>query len=171
MSRTMRFADLTDSEFRSLASMHVEVLNGALDGLPRARTRLHLCWGNYEGPHNHDIPLRDIVDVALEANVGGLSFEAANPRHEHEWKIFQNKALPADLVLLPGVIDTCTNFVEHPELVAQRIRRFVECVGPERVIAGTDCGFGTSVGPRHVAPSIAWAKLGSLVEGAALASS
>ncbi|HEY1294845.1 MAG TPA: cobalamin-independent methionine synthase II family protein [Chloroflexota bacterium] len=171
MSRTMRFADLTDSEFRSLASMHVEVLNGALDGLPRARTRLHLCWGNYEGPHNHDIPLRDIVDVALEANVGGLSFEAANPRHEHEWKIFQNKALPADLVLIPGVIDTCTNFVEHPELVAQRIRRFVECVGPERVIAGTDCGFGTSVGPRHVAPSIAWAKLGSLVEGAALASS
>jgi 5-methyltetrahydropteroyltriglutamate--homocysteine methyltransferase len=170
MSRTTRFADLSDTQFRSLASMHVEVLNQALQGLPRSRTRLHLCWGNYEGPHNHDIPLRDILDAALEANVGGLSFEAANPRHEHEWRVFQGRALPDDLVLIPGVIDTCTNFIEHPELVAQRIGKFVDVVGPGRVIAGTDCGFGTSVGPRHVAPSIAWAKLGSLVEGAALAS-
>ncbi|HEX8966922.1 MAG TPA: cobalamin-independent methionine synthase II family protein [Chloroflexota bacterium] len=170
MSRTMRFSDLTDAEFRSLAGMHVEVLNRAIEGLPRSRTRLHLCWGNYEGPHNHDIPLRDILDVALEANVGALSFEAANPRHEHEWIVFEGKILPGDLVLIPGVIDTCTNYIEHPELVAQRLRRFVEIVGPERVIAGTDCGFGTSVGPRHVAPSIAWSKLGSLVEGASLAS-
>jgi 5-methyltetrahydropteroyltriglutamate--homocysteine methyltransferase len=171
MSRTTRFAAMTDAEFRNLASLHIATLNRAIDGLPRARTRLHLCWGNYEGPHNHDIPLRDILDVALEANVGALSFEAANPRHAHEWKVFHGKTLPKDLVLIPGVIDTCTNFIEHPELVAQRIGQFVECVGPDRVIAGTDCGFGTSVGPRHVAPSIAWAKLASLVEGAALASS
>ncbi|MBV8715868.1 MAG: hypothetical protein JOZ65_12465 [Chloroflexi bacterium] len=170
MSRTMRFSHLSDDEFKRLARMHVEVLNRALDGLPRARIRLHLCWGNYEGPHNHDIPLQEIVDIALEANVGALSFEAANPRHEHEWTVFQSKTLPDDLVLIPGVIDTCTNYIEHPELVAQRIGRFVDIVGPERVIAGTDCGFGTSVGPRHVAPSIAWAKLQSLVEGAALAS-
>jgi 5-methyltetrahydropteroyltriglutamate--homocysteine methyltransferase len=169
MSRTTRFAALSDREFRSLASMHVEMLNRAIAGLPRERTRLHLCWGNYEGPHNHDIPLGDIVDVALEANVGGLSFEAANPRHEHEWTVFRSTGIPADLVLIPGVIDTCTNYIEHPELVAQRIRRYVDVVGPERVIASTDCGFATSVGPRHVAPSVAWAKLESLVEGAALA--
>ncbi|MBV9582396.1 MAG: cobalamin-independent methionine synthase II family protein [Chloroflexi bacterium] len=170
MSRTTRFAALSDAEFRSLARLHVEALNQAIDGLPRARMRLHLCWGNYEGPHNHDIPLREILDIALEANVGGLSFEAANPRHAHEWRVFQDTSLPDDLVLIPGVIDTCTNYIEHPELVAQRIRHFVDIVGPERVIAGTDCGFGTSVGARHVAPSIAWAKLGSLVDGAALAS-
>jgi len=170
MSRTTRFADLSDAEFRTLASLHVDVLNRAIEGLPRAQMRLHLCWGNYAGPHNHDIPLRDILDVALEANVGALSFEAANPRHEHEWTVFQGRTLPAGLVLIPGVIDTCTTYVEHPELVAQRVRRFADIVGPERVIAGTDCGFGTSVGPRHVPPSIAWAKLGSLVEGAAIAS-
>jgi 5-methyltetrahydropteroyltriglutamate--homocysteine methyltransferase len=169
MSRTTRFSDLSDNEFRSLARLHVEVLNRAIAGLPRSHIRLHLCWGNYEGPHNHDIPLQDILDVALEANVGGLSFEAANPRHEHEWTVFQKKTLPDDLVLIPGVIDTCTNYIEHPDLVAQRIRRFADIVGPQRVIAGTDCGFGTSVGPRHVAASIAWAKLGSLVEGAAIA--
>jgi 5-methyltetrahydropteroyltriglutamate--homocysteine methyltransferase len=169
MSRTSRFSHLTDDEFLALARLHVEVLNRALEGLPRSHTRLHLCWGNYEGPHNHDIPLADILDVALEANVGGLSFEAANPRHAHEWKVFHGRRLPDDLVLIPGVIDTCTNYIEHPELVAERLRHFVDVVGPERVIAGTDCGFGTSVGPRHVAPSVAWAKLGSLVEGAALA--
>jgi 5-methyltetrahydropteroyltriglutamate--homocysteine methyltransferase len=170
MSRTTRFAALSDDEFRALARMHIEALNRALDGLPRSSVRLHLCWGNYEGPHNHDIPLSDILDIALEANVGGISFEAANPRHEHEWKVFRDRALPDDLVLIPGVIDTCTTYVEHPDLVADRVRRFAECVGPERVIAGTDCGFGTSVGPRIVPPSIAWAKLASLVEGAARAS-
>jgi 5-methyltetrahydropteroyltriglutamate--homocysteine methyltransferase len=170
MSRTMRFSDLSRDEFRTLARMHVEMLNRAIAGLPRERTRLHLCWGNYEGPHNHDIPLRDILDIALEANVGGLSFEAANPRHEHEWTVFEHADLPDDLVLIPGVIDSCTNYIEHPDLVAQRLRRFADVVGPERVIAGTDCGFGTSVGVRHVAASIAWAKLASLVEGAAIAS-
>lgn len=168
MSRTMRFSSLSDNEFRDLARMHVQVLNQALDGLPRSQARLHLCWGNYAGPHNHDIPLADILDIALEANVGALSFEAANPRHEHEWKVFQDASLPADLVLIPGVIDTCTTYVEHPELVAERIEHYVAIVGPERVIAGTDCGFGTSVGPRIVPPSIAWKKLESLVAGAAL---
>ncbi len=170
MSRTSRFSHLTDDEFRELARMHVEVLNQVIEGLPRSRVRLHLCWGNYEGPHNHDIPLREILDVVLEANVGAISFEAANPRHEHEWKVFGGRSLASDLVLIPGVIDTCTNYIEHPELVAQRIQRYADMVGADRVIAGTDCGFGTSVGPRHVAPSIAWAKLGSLVEGARLAS-
>ena len=170
MSRTTRFSHLSDDEFRSLARMHVEVLNRAIDGLPPERIRLHLCWGNYEGPHNHDIPLQQILDVALEANVGALSFEAANPRHEHEWTVFQHAQLPERLILIPGVIDTCTNYIEHPDVVAQRVRRFADIVGPERVIAGTDCGFGTSVGPRHVAASIAWAKLSSLVEGAAIAS-
>jgi 5-methyltetrahydropteroyltriglutamate--homocysteine methyltransferase len=170
MSRTTRFSHLSDDEFRTLARMHVEMVNRAIEGLPRASTRLHLCWGNYEGPHNHDVPLREILEVVLEANVGAISFEAANPRHEHEWVVFQGQHIPDDLVLIPGVIDTCTNYIEHPELVAQRLQRFADIVGPERVIAGTDCGFGTSVGARHVAPSIAWAKLGSLVEGAALAS-
>lgn len=170
MSRTMRFSKLSDEEFRDLARMHVHVLNQALEGLPRSRTRLHLCWGNYAGPHNHDIPLSDILEIALGANVGALSFEAANPRHEHEWRVFRDAALPADLVLIPGVIDTCTTYVEHPELVAQRIQHYAEIVGPERVIASTDCGFGTSVGPRIVPPSIAWKKLESLVEGAALVS-
>lgn len=170
MSRTTRFADLSDAEFRKLAALHIEMLNLALEGLPRERVRLHLCWGNYEGPHNHDVPLTLILDVALEANVGGLSFEAANPRHAHEWKVFSTASLPSGLVLIPGVIDTCTTYVEHPELVSERLLHFADAVGPERVIAGTDCGFGTSVGPRHVPPSIAWAKLGSLVEGARLAS-
>jgi 5-methyltetrahydropteroyltriglutamate--homocysteine methyltransferase len=170
MSRTTRFSQLSDTEFASLARMHIEVLNRAIEGLPRSRTRLHLCWGNYEGPHNHDIPLKDILEVAMAANVGAISFEAANPRHEHEWKVFEGRRLPADLVLVPGVIDTCTNYIEHPDLVAQRVRRFADIIGDDRVIAGTDCGFGTSVGPRHVAPSIAWAKLESLVEGARLAS-
>jgi 5-methyltetrahydropteroyltriglutamate--homocysteine methyltransferase len=170
MSRTLRFADLTLEEFQDVARMHIEVLNRALEGLPREQLRLHLCWGNFAGPHIHDIPLDAILDIALQAPVGGLSFEAANPRHAHEWKVFKNAKLPDDLVLIPGVIDSCTNYVEHPELVAERLGHFVDLVGPERVIASTDCGFGTSVGPRDVAPSIAWAKLGAMVEGARLAS-
>jgi len=171
MSRHMRFGSLTDAEFRSTAQMHIDVLNDALAGLPKQQVRLHMCWGNYEGPHNHDIPLADIIDVALQAQVGAISIEAANPRHAHEWKLFRSKSLPPGMKLIPGVIDSCTNYVEHPDLVAERIVRFAEVVGPDNVIAGTDCGFGTSVGPRHVAPSIAWAKLGSLVEGARRASS
>ncbi len=170
MSRNMRFSDLSDAEFLQVARMHVEVLNTALEGLPRDRVRLHLCWGNFEAPHTRDIPLGDILDIALDAQVGGLSFEAANPRHAHEWRVFRDRRLPDALVLIPGVIDSCTNYVEHPELVAERLGRFADIVGPERVLAGTDCGFGTSAGRLVVAPSVVWAKLQSLVHGARLAS-
>jgi 5-methyltetrahydropteroyltriglutamate--homocysteine methyltransferase len=171
MSRHTRFADLSHEQFRATAQLHIDVLNAAIAGLPRERVRLHMCWGNYEGPHNHDIPLADILDIALQASVGAISIEAANPRHAHEWKVFRDVQLPPGVRLIPGVIDSCTNYIEHPDLVAERIVRFAEVVGPDNVIAGTDCGFGTSVGPRHVAPSIAWAKLASLVEGAHIASS
>jgi 5-methyltetrahydropteroyltriglutamate--homocysteine methyltransferase len=170
MSRHSRFADLSLSQFRDVARMHIDVLNTAIAGLPRERVRLHTCWGNYEGPHNHDVPLQDIIDIVLGANVGAISIEAANPRHAHEWKVFQGVRLPDGMRLIPGVIDSCTNYIEHPELVAERIVRFGELVGRDHVVAGTDCGFGTSVGPRHVAPSVAWAKLRSLVEGAQIAS-
>jgi 5-methyltetrahydropteroyltriglutamate--homocysteine methyltransferase len=169
MSRTMRFGSLSNQEFVQVAAMHIQVLNDLLEGLPRDRLRLHLCWGNFAGPHTHDIPLEEILDVVLQARVGGLSFEAANPRHAHEWKVFKTAALPDDLVLIPGVIDSCTNYVEHPELVAERLGHFVDVVGAARVIASTDCGFGTSVGPRDVPPSIAWAKLQAMVQGARLA--
>jgi 5-methyltetrahydropteroyltriglutamate--homocysteine methyltransferase len=132
--------------------------------------RLHLCWGNYEGPHNHDVPLRDIVDLVLRARPAGLSFEGANPRHAHEWAIWKEVRLPPGKVLVPGVIDSTTNFIEHPELVAQRIARYASVVGRESVIAGTDCGFGTFADNDAVDPRIAWAKLRSLAEGARLAS-
>jgi 5-methyltetrahydropteroyltriglutamate--homocysteine methyltransferase len=170
MSRHTRFSDRTFEQFKETARMHIAVLNAALDGLPRERLRLHTCWGNYEGPHNHDVELQDMLDVLLEARVGAISIEAANPRHAHEWKVFERVTLPEGVKLVPGVIDSCTNYVEHPELVAERLVKFASVVGRENVIASTDCGFGTSVGPRHVAPSIAWAKLGSLVEGARIAS-
>ncbi len=170
MSRTLRFSTLSLSEFQEVARMHVAVLNSVLEGLPRERLRLHLCWGNFAGPHTRDVPLSAILDIALLARVGGLSFEAANPRHAHEWKTFRDVELPDDLVLIPGVIDSCTTYVEHPDLVAERVGHFVDIVGPERVIASSDCGFGTSVGPRDVPPSIAWAKLQAMVEGARLAS-
>src|SRR5262249_18388061 len=142
MSRVNRFSHLDDQGFLDIARMHVRVLNEALEGLPREKLRLHLCWGNFAGPHTHDVPLRDLLDIALEARVGALSFEAANPRHAHEWKVFHEhrNELPDDLVLIPGVIDSCTTYVEHPELVAERIQHFVDLVGPERVIASTDCG-------------------------------
>lgn len=168
--RANQFLGVSNEEFRQIAAMHVAKLNSAVEGLPRERLRLHICWGNYEGPHNHDLELKDIVDVLLQANVGGLLFEAANPRHAHEWKVWRDVDLPRETVLIPGVIDSCTNYVEHPELVSERLVRLAEIVGPERVMAGTDCGFGTSLGPRHVAPSVAWAKLASMVEGARLAS-
>ena len=171
MSRVNRFAHLDLKGFQDVSRMHVRVLNDAIEGLPRERVRLHLCWGNFAGPHIHDVPIEEILETALGAHVGALSFEAANPRHAHEWKAFRSVDLPPDLILIPGVIDSCTNYVEHPELVAERLQHFVDIVGPDRVIASTDCGFGTSVGPRDVAPSIAWAKLQAMVEGARLASS
>ena len=168
--RSNQLLNLSDDEFRKQAALHIAVVNEATAGLPRERLRLHICWGNYEGPHNHDLELKEIVDVLIQANVGALLFEAANHRHAHEWKVWRNVPLPAGTKLIPGVIDSCSNYVEHPELVAERLVRFADIVGPENVLAGTDCGFGTSLGVRHVAPSVAWAKLGSMVEGARLAS-
>jgi 5-methyltetrahydropteroyltriglutamate--homocysteine methyltransferase len=170
MARNTRFAQLSDAEFLDVARMHLDVLGSILKRFPKQQVRLHLCWGNFEGPHNHDIPLSDIIEMVLAMPVGGVSFEAANPRHAHEWTVFRNVAIPEDMQLIPGVIDTCTNFIEHPDLVAERLGHFVDIVGPDRVIAGTDCGFGTAVGMRRVAPSIAWAKLESMVEGARRAS-
>jgi 5-methyltetrahydropteroyltriglutamate--homocysteine methyltransferase len=171
MSRHNRFPDLSTKEFKKIAELHVAALNQALRDIPADRVRLHMCWGNYEGPHHLDIPLTEIIDVALKAKVGALSFEGANPRHEHEWTVFKNFHLPDGLVIIPGVIDSTTNFVEHPELVAQRIVRYAEVVGRENVIAGTDCGFGTFVRTEPTIDSrIAWAKLKSLAEGAAIAS-
>jgi 5-methyltetrahydropteroyltriglutamate--homocysteine methyltransferase len=170
MTRVTQFAHLTVDAFKQVVARHVEVINYALDGLPPERLRLHLCWGNYEGPHHHDVPLQEIVGLVLKARPVGLSFEGANPRHAHEWKVWREVRLPEEKVLIPGVLDSTTNFIEHPELVAERIVRYAEVVGRERVIAGTDCGFGTSAWGRKVDAKIAWAKLRSMVEGARLAS-
>jgi 5-methyltetrahydropteroyltriglutamate--homocysteine methyltransferase len=165
-----QYRHLTVPEFRKVVAMHVEVLNEAVKDIPAEQMRIHLCWGNYEGPHNHDIPLREIIEPVLKAKPAGLSFEGANPRHAHEWKIFREIRLPPGKILIPGVIDSTTNFVEHPELVAERICNYASAVGRENVIAGTDCGFATSALDDTIFPSIAWAKLGALAEGARLAS-
>jgi 5-methyltetrahydropteroyltriglutamate--homocysteine methyltransferase len=170
MTRVTQFAHLTVDEFKDVVALHIDVLNAALDGLPPERLRLHLCWGNYEGPHHYDVPLREILPLVLKARPVGISFEGANPRHAHEWKVWQDIRLPEEKVIIPGVLDSTTNFIEHPELVAERIVRYAELVGREQVIAGTDCGFGTSAWGRKVDAKIAWAKLHSLVEGARLAS-
>jgi 5-methyltetrahydropteroyltriglutamate--homocysteine methyltransferase len=170
MGRHIQFADASLEEFRRQAALNVEALNFGLAGLPRDRVRLHLCWGNYEGPHHYDVALNDIIDVVFRANVGAVSYEAANPRHAHEWSVFRDVKLPKDMVLIPGVVESCTNYIEHPALVAERIGKLAELVGRERVMAGTDCGFGTWVGMARVDPEVVWAKLGSLAEGAALAS-
>ena len=168
--RTSQFPDSTLEEFRAIVALHVEVLNWATAEIDPDRMRMHLCWGNYAGPHTRDIPLRDIIDIVLTARPAAISFEGANPRHAHEWNIWKEIPLPAGKVLIPGVIDSCTNYVEHPEFVAQRITQYAKLVGRENVIAGVDCGFGTFVGSATVDPEIAWVKLGSLVEGAKLAS-
>jgi 5-methyltetrahydropteroyltriglutamate--homocysteine methyltransferase len=170
MGRHIQHAALTLPEFRKAAALHIEVLNHALRNIPAERARVHLCWGNYEGPHHCDVPLADIIDVVFTAKPVGLSFEAANPRHAHEWKVFETVKLPDGKVLIPGVIESKTNFVEHPELIAQRIGRYAALVGRENVIAGSDCGYGTWVGQAAVDPDIVWAKFRSLAEGARLAS-
>jgi 5-methyltetrahydropteroyltriglutamate--homocysteine methyltransferase len=170
MGRHIQFARLGLEEFRSMARLHVEALNHALSNIAPDRLRLHLCWGNYEGPHHYDVPLADILDIVLEARPHGISFEAANPRHGHEWRFFERVKLPRDKLIIPGVIESKTNYIEHPELVAQRLGRYARLVGRENVIAGTDCGFGTWVGQAAVDPGIVWAKLASLAEGARLAS-
>jgi 5-methyltetrahydropteroyltriglutamate--homocysteine methyltransferase len=165
-----QFVDLGMAEFKRHITLHIAALNHALADIPPDRLRLHLCWGNYEGPHNHDIPLREIIELVYTARPAAISFEGANPRHEHEWNVFAEMPLPDDKVILPGILDSTTNFIEHPELVAQRIVRYASVVGRERVIAGTDCGFATFATSNTVDPAIAWAKLQALAEGARLAS-
>jgi 5-methyltetrahydropteroyltriglutamate--homocysteine methyltransferase len=169
MTRQMRIEESLD-EFRKRAKLHVEAINHATRDIPAEDIRIHLCWGNYEGPHHHDVALADIIDIVLEADAAGISFEAANPRHEHEWTVFQDTKLPEGKVLIPGVLDSTTNYVEHPELIAQRLVRYAELVGRENVIAGTDCGFATFASLLTVDPGITWAKLAAMAEGARLAS-
>jgi len=170
MTRHREFKDSPVGEFREYARRHIEVMNAALEGIPSDRVRVHVCWGNYPGPHHHDVALKDIIDLILTVKADGLLFEAANSRHAHEWKVWQNVEVPDNKILIPGVIESMSNRIEHPELVAERIVRFANIVGRENVIAGSDCGFGTFVGVALVEPEIAWAKLGSLAEGARLAS-
>lgn len=170
LSRHMLFQDLSDTEFLKVAASHVEALNHALENVPEDKVRIHICWGNYEGPHCCDIPMDTVFSTLMSAKAQYLLFETSNPRHAHEWTVFRDRKseIPDNKILVPGVVDTTTNFVEHPELVAQRIERFTGIVGADRVIAGSDCGFGTFAGFGAVDPDIAYAKLTSLSEGAAL---
>ncbi|MBN9085113.1 MAG: hypothetical protein BGP06_19330 [Rhizobiales bacterium 65-9] len=171
MERIMFFQDVSEREFIKNCEIHVAALNSALEGIPREAVRLHCCWGNWEGPHNHDVPLDVVLPVLYQANVGGFAIEFANPRHQHEYSAFKRVPLPEHFTLIPGVVDSTSNFVEHPETVARRIEEAVATVGDrERVIAGTDCGFGTFAGFEWVADDVVWAKLKSLVEGAEIAS-
>ena len=172
LSRHMLFTDLSDAEFISVANSHVEALNHALSGIPAEKVRVHICWGNYEGPHVCDIPMSKMFDTLMSVEAQYLLFETSNPRHGHEWTVFRDRAadIPDNKILVPGVVDTTTNFVEHPELVAQRLERFTNIVGVDRVIAGSDCGFGTFAGFGSVDPDIAYAKLSTLAKGAILAS-
>jgi 5-methyltetrahydropteroyltriglutamate--homocysteine methyltransferase len=161
---------MTEAQYRAWAQLRIDALNHALEGIPAERSRYHICWGSWNGPHAFDVPLKDIVDLLLQVNVGHYSFEAANPRHEHEWTVWQSAKLPPGKVLIPGVISHATNIVEHPELVAQRIVRLAKIVGREHVMGGTDCGFAQSPFAQRVHPTIMWAKLKSLAEGAKIAS-
>ena len=170
MAHHTGFQELSEAEFLKRAAQHVEVLNHAVRNIPADRMRLHICWGNYEGPHDHDIALAKVAPILLKAKPAALVIEAANPRHEHEWSLWRALKLPDDKKLIAGVIDTSTNYVEHPELVAERLSRLADVVGRERVIAGTDCGFGTFAGYGKIDPAIAFKKLAAMVEGAALAS-
>jgi len=170
LGRHMMFKGQPDEEYERLASVHVEALNHATRNIDPGKMRLHICWGNYEGPHTHDAPMSQVLPIALKARPSALLFESANPRHGHEWADFARADIPEDKILVPGVIDSTTHFVEHPELVAQRIERFADIVGKERVIAGVDCGFSTFAGYAGIETEIAYAKLASLTEGAAIAS-
>lgn len=170
MARHTGFQELTEDEFLRRAEHQVEALNTAVADIPAESMRMHICWGNYEGPHDHDIPLEKILSIVLKAKPAAILFEAANPRHRHEWAVWRDAKLPDDKILIPGCIASTSNYVEHPELVAQQIRQFADIVGRERVIAGTDCGFGTFAGLSRVDPGIAYKKLAALVEGASRAS-
>jgi 5-methyltetrahydropteroyltriglutamate--homocysteine methyltransferase len=170
MGRHTMYRERSLEEFEVLAARHIEVLNHALKNVPAEQVRMHVCWGNYEGPHHHDVPMERLLPIVLKAKPQGLLFEAANPRHAHEWAVFKDIDVPDDKVLIPGLLSTTTNYIEHPQLVAERIERFAQVVGRERVIAGTDCGFGTFAGFGPVEPDIAYLKLQSLAEGARIAS-
>ena len=170
MGRHVQFVELSLEEFRRKARLHVEALNHAVRNIPPEQMRMHLCWGNYEALHQMDVPLADIIDVVFLARPGAISFEAANPRHAHEWAVFETVKLPDGKVLIPGVLESKSNFIEHPELVAQRIGRYATLVGRENVMLGTDCGYGTWVGQAAVDPDVVWGKLASMAEGARLAS-
>ncbi len=165
-----QFADLTLAEFGDIVRLHLDVLEEATRDVPASQLRLHLCWGNYEGPHNHDIPLEEILRPVLASRAMAVSFEGANPRHEHEWRVFRDIALPEGKIIIPGVLDSTSNFIEHPDLIADRICRYAALVGRENVIAGTDCGFATFAGRLQVHPDITWAKLAAMAEGARRAS-
>ena len=169
MGRHIQYADLSLAEFKKKARLHLEALNHATANIAPDRLRMHLCWGNYEGPHHCDVPLADIIDLVFTARPSAISFEAANPRHAHEWKLFETVKPPEGKVLIPGVLESKTNFIEHPELIAQRIGRYAKLVGRENVIAGSDCGYGTWVGQAAVDPDVVWAKMAALAEGARIA--
>lgn len=170
LGRHMMFKDKDDAEYMRLANLHVETLNHALRNIAEDRVRLHVCWGNYEGPHHYDAPMEMVLPIAMRAKAQALLFESANPRHAHEWRVFAESNIPENKILVPGVIDSTTNFIEHPELVAERIHRFADIVGRDRVIAGTDCGFSTFAGFGAVDQDIVYAKLRALADGARLAS-
>jgi 5-methyltetrahydropteroyltriglutamate--homocysteine methyltransferase len=170
LSRHMVFAHLTLAEFRKVITMHVEALNHAVRNIPPDRMRMHICWASTQGPHHKDVPLKDIVDIVLMGRPQAVSFPGANPRHGHEWKVWRDVKLPDGKIIIPGVIDSTSNFVEHPELVADRIQQYASVVGRENVIAGVDCGFGTFAGRMQVDSKIVWMKLAALAEGAKLAS-
>ena len=170
MGRHIQYADLDLAAFRKRIGLHVAALNHATQNIPPEQMRLHLCWGNYDGPHHRDVPLADIIDIVFTARPHAISLEAANPRHAHEYKVFDTAKLPAGKVLIPGVLESKSNFVEHPELIAQRIGRYAKRVGRENVIAGSDCGYGTWVGQAAVDPDVVWAKMAAMAEGARIAS-
>ncbi|MGC1523955.1 MAG: cobalamin-independent methionine synthase II family protein [Steroidobacteraceae bacterium] len=170
MGRHTMYRHRSLEEFDTLAARHIEVLNHALRNVPADRVRMHVCWGNYEGPHHHDVPMERLLPIVLKAKPQGLLFEAANPRHAHEWVVFRDAKIPDDKILIPGVLATTTNYLEHPLLVAERLEKYADIVGRDRVIAGTDCGFGTFAGFGPVEPDIVYMKLASLVEGARIAS-
>jgi 5-methyltetrahydropteroyltriglutamate--homocysteine methyltransferase len=169
MSRHTGYQDVSEDAFLKVAAANVEALNAATANIPPEQLRMHICWGNYEGPHDHDIPLERVIDIILRARPGTILFEAANPRHEHEWIVWADAKIPAEKKLAPGLIDTCSNYVEHPELIAQRIERFAAIVGRDRVIASTDCGFGTFAGYGKIDPQVTWKKLRALRAGADIA--
>jgi 5-methyltetrahydropteroyltriglutamate--homocysteine methyltransferase len=170
MGRHIQHADLSLAEWRKKAQLHVEALDHAVANISPEQLRMHLCWGNYEGPHHCDVPLADVIDIVFRARPSAIAIEAANPRHAHEWKLFETLKLPDGKLLIPGVIESKSNFIEHPELVAQRIGRYAKLVGRENVIAGSDCGFGTWVGQAAVDPDVVWAKMAAMAEGARIAS-